>query len=182
MKVDIQKFDREISFNLWKVQMRAIPIQHGLWKVLLGPHMRPSTMTEEKEACFVVGLRMGGIGGKGTVCHIVVLGGTCLTRGDKTTIVDLRARLEELQMTKSLVKKIRLKERLSTFRMAEATLVQKHLNDFNSIIVDLESLDLKVEDEDKEILLVVSLLLSYKHFKEIMLYSKFDTVSFEDVK
>jgi len=41
--------------------------------------------------------------------------------------------------------------------MAEGTPVQKHLNDFNSIIVDLESLYVKVEDEDKAILLVVSL-------------------------
>ena len=33
--------------------------------------------------------------------------------------------------------------------------MQKHLNDFNSIVVDLESLDVKIEDEDKAILLVV---------------------------
>ena len=51
-------------------------------------------------------------------------------------------------MTKSLANKIRLKEMLYTYRMAEGTPVQKHLNDFNSIIVDLESLDLKVEDEE----------------------------------
>ena len=85
-------------------------------------------------------------------------------------------------MTKSLANKIRLKERLYAFRMAEGTPIQKHLNDFNSIIVDLKSLDVKVEDEDKAILLVVSLPLSYKHFKEIMLYSNADTISFEDVK
>ena len=47
MKVDIQKFDGDISFNLWKVQMRAILIQHGLGKVLSGAHTKPSTMTEE---------------------------------------------------------------------------------------------------------------------------------------
>ena len=47
MKVDIQKFDGEISFNLWKVQMRAILIQHGLWKVLRGPHQKPEKMTDE---------------------------------------------------------------------------------------------------------------------------------------
>ena len=35
--------------------------------------------------------------------------------------------------------------------MAEGTPVQKHLNDFNSTIVDLESLDVKIEDEDKAI-------------------------------
>jgi len=60
-------------------------------------------------------------------------------------------------MTKSLTNKIRLKEMLYTFRMAEGTPVQKHLNEFNSILVDLESLDVKIEDEDKVILLVVSL-------------------------
>ena len=85
-------------------------------------------------------------------------------------------------MTKSLGNKIRLKERLYTFRMAEGTPVQKHLNEFNSILFDLESLDVKFEDEDKAILLVVSLPPSFKHFKEIMLYSNSNTISFEDVK
>jgi len=100
---------------------------------------------------------------------------------DKTTAVDLWAWLEKLYMTKSLANKIRLKERLYTYRISRGTPVQKHLNDFNSIIVDLESLDVKVEDEDKDILLVVSLPPSYKHFKKIMLYSNSDTISFEDV-
>jgi len=40
----------------------------------------------------------------------------------------------------------------------------------------------KIDDEDKAILLVVSLPLSYKHFKEIMLCNNSDTVSFEDFK
>ena len=85
-------------------------------------------------------------------------------------------------MTKSLANKIRLKEILYTFRMAEGTPVQKHLNKFNSILIDLESLDVKIENEDKAILLVVLLPPSYKHFKEIMLYSNSNTISFEDVK
>ena len=41
---------------------------------------------------------------------------------------------------------------------------------------------MKIEDRDQTILLVVSLPPSYKHFKEIMLYSNFDTISFEDIK
>jgi len=50
MKVNIQKFDEEISFNLWKVQMRAVLIQLGLWKVLSRPYTKPSTMTDEQWA------------------------------------------------------------------------------------------------------------------------------------
>jgi hypothetical protein len=48
--------------------------------------------------------------------------------------------------------------------------------------VDLKSLDVKIDDEDKAILLVVSLPPSFKHFKEIMLYSNHTSLSFENVK
>jgi hypothetical protein len=81
-------------------------------------------------------------------------------------------KLEELYMNKSLANKLRLKERLYTIHMSEGTSMQSHLNEFNSIIVDLESLDVKIDDEDKTILLVVSLPPSFKHFKEIMLYGE----------
>jgi len=50
IKVDIQKFDGEISFNLWNVQMTAVLIQHGLWKVVQQPHVKPEKMTEEQWA------------------------------------------------------------------------------------------------------------------------------------
>jgi hypothetical protein len=85
-------------------------------------------------------------------------------------------------MTKSLANKLRLKERLYTIRMSEGTSMQSHLNEFNSIIVDLESLDVKIDDEDKAILLVVSLPTSFKHFKEIILYGNYTSLSFENVK
>jgi len=50
MKVDIQKFDGETSFNLWMVQMRAVLIQHGLWKVLSRPYVKPEKITDEQWA------------------------------------------------------------------------------------------------------------------------------------
>ena len=66
--------------------------------------------------------------------------------------------------------------------MIEGTTTQNHFNDFNSIIIDLKSLDVKIKDEDKAILLVVSLSPSYNYFKRIILYSNNDTLSFEDAK
>jgi hypothetical protein len=68
-------------------------------------------------------------------------------------------KLEELYMTKSLANKLRLKERLYTICMSEGTSMQSHLNEYNSIIVDLESLDVTIDDKDKAILLVVPLPL-----------------------
>lgn len=40
---------------------------------------------------------------------------------------------------------------------------------------------MKLKDEDKGILLVVSLPASYKHFKKKLLYNNKNTLSFEDV-
>jgi len=66
--------------------------------------------------------------------------------------------------------------------MAEGTPIQNYFDDFNSILIDLESTDVKMQDENKVILLVVSLSSSHKHFKEILLYSNNKILSFEDVK
>jgi hypothetical protein len=91
-------------------------------------------------------------------------------------------KLEELYMTKSLANKLRLKKHFYTIRMLEDTSMQPHLDEFNSIVVDLESLDVKIDDENKAILLLVSLPPSFKHFKEIMLYGNHTSLSFENVK
>ena len=70
-------------------------------------------------------------------------------------------------MTKSLANKILLKEAFVHVFMGEGTLIQNHLDDFNSMLINLESLEVKIEDGKKFILLVVSLSSSYKHFKII---------------
>lgn len=59
----------------------------------------------------------------------------------------------------------------------EGTPIQSHLDEFNTVLIDLEHLDIK----DKVILPVYS-LPSYRHFKEITLYNNNETLSFEDVK
>nr|GEU55249.1 receptor-like protein kinase ANXUR1 [Tanacetum cinerariifolium] len=83
---------------------------------------------------------------------------------------------------KSLANKLQLKDRLYTFRMKPRTSVQDHLDEFNTILIDLKNLDVDIDDEDKAVLLVISLPASYKHFKEIMLYGNRETLSFDDVK
>nr|GEW96306.1 retrovirus-related Pol polyprotein from transposon TNT 1-94 [Tanacetum cinerariifolium] len=65
---------------------------------------------------------------------------------------------------------------------AAGTSVQHHLDEFNTILIDLENLDVDIDDEDKAPLLVISLPASYKHFKEIILYGNRETLSFDDVK
>ena len=148
--------------------------QNGLKKALGGKSKKPESMTDEQweeldeKALSTIQLCLAP-----SVLREVL---------DKTTTAEIWLALESLYMTKSLFNKIRLKERLYTFSMAEGIPIQNHLDEFNSILIDLESMDVKIEDEDKAILLVVSLPSSYKHFKEILLYSNKETLSFEDVK
>ena len=85
-------------------------------------------------------------------------------------------------MIRSLANKTPLKEHLYTVSMVEGTYIQNHLDEFNSIIYDLESLDVKIKDKDEGILLVVSLFTFYRHFKDIPSYSNNEDVSFEDVR
>ncbi|GJV20237.1 hypothetical protein Tco_1369257 [Tanacetum coccineum] len=100
----------------------------------------------------------------------------------ETTASLLWLKLESVYMTKSLANKLHLKDRLYTFRMKLGTSVQDHLEEFNIILIDFQNLDVDIDDEYKAILLVISLPASYKHFKEIMIYGKRETLSFDDVK
>ena len=88
---------------------------------------------------------------------------------------ELWKKLEDLYITKSLANKFRLKEHIYTIHMVEGTSIQSHINKFNLICVDLKSLDVKIDDEDKVILLVVSLPPSFKHFKDYALWKSYFT-------
>ena len=109
--------------------MRAVLIQHGLWKVLQGPYVKPEKKTEEKWAADQKKRRGTLTDDEWEELELNALSAIqlCLAPHvlqevfDKTTAVDLWVRLEELYMTKSLANKIRLKEMLYTFCMAEGT-------------------------------------------------------------
>jgi hypothetical protein len=85
------------------------------------------------------------------------------------SVAILLLKLKELYITKSLTNKLRLKERLYTIRMSEGISMQSHPNEFNSIIIDLESLDVKIDNENKVILLVVSLPLLLSILRKLCL-------------
>jgi len=56
--------------------------------------------------------------------------------------------------------------------MNEGTTVLEHLNFFNEVISELLTIDVKIDEEDKTLILLSSLPESYDHIVTTMFYSK----------
>ena len=75
---------------------------------------------------------------------------------DKETTIGFWSRLETLYMTKSLSNKLYLKKQLYVLRMNRWTAMLEHLNFFNKIISELLAIDVKIDEEDKVLILLSS--------------------------
>ena len=84
-------------------------------------------------------------------------------------------------MTKSLSNKLIMKKKLYSLRMKEGTSILVHMNAFNRIVSDLLALEVKLEEEDKDFLLLSSLPSSYDHLATTIMYGK-ETLELEDVR
>jgi len=91
---------------------------------------------------------------------------------DEEMATGLWSRLEMLYMTKNLSNKLYLKKQLYGLCMKKGTTHLEHQNFFNKIISKLLVVDVKIDEEDKVLILLSSLLESYNHIITTMLYSK----------
>ena len=89
--------------------------------------------------------------------------------------------MEDLYTKKSLTKRLSTKKRLYTLQMEEGTSLATYVDAFNKIILDLEDINVKIEDEDKVIILISSLPPSYEHFVDTLLYGR-QTLTMQNVK
>ena len=65
--------------------------------------------------------------------------------------------------------------------MKEGTPIKDHLDELNKILMNLKSIDVRIDEEDQALILLCSLSPSFKNFVNSMLYGR-DTLSLEDVK
>ena len=89
-------------------------------------------------------------------------------------------KLENLYMTRSLANRLYLKRGLHTFQMAPGKTIGDHLDDFNKIILDLENIEVKVDDEDQDDE-DHSLPEQYENFVDTMLYGR-ESLTLEEVQ
>uniref|UniRef100_A0A0D3BX66 CCHC-type domain-containing protein n=1 Tax=Brassica oleracea var. oleracea TaxID=109376 RepID=A0A0D3BX66_BRAOL len=100
---------------------------------------------------------------------------------DEKTAASLWQKLESLYMTKSLTNKLLLKQHLFVLCMQEGIELRDHFDKLNSILLELRNIDVKVEDEDATLILLVSLPNFFENFVQSFIVGK-DTVKLEEVR
>ncbi|KAH9723770.1 hypothetical protein KPL70_007243 [Citrus sinensis] len=68
-----------------------------------------------------------------------------------------------------------------SLRMIEGASLNEHIDEFNKVCDELETIDEGLSDESKALLLISSLPKSYEHFVDALLYGR-QTLSLEEVK
>ena len=77
-----------------------------------------------------------------------------------------------MYQTQNILNRLYLKERFHTLRMVEGTKIFDHLSVLNGIVLELEAIGVKIENEDKTLRLLWSLPISYKHLLLTLMYGK----------
>jgi hypothetical protein len=88
--------------------------------------------------------------------------------------------LESQFMSKTMTTKLYLKQKLYGLKMQEALDLVVHINVFSQMVTDPEQLGVKIETEDKAIILLCSLPSSYEHVVTTLTYDK-ESIKVEDI-
>ncbi|XP_027150187.1 uncharacterized protein LOC113750412 [Coffea eugenioides] len=88
--------------------------------------------------------------------------------------------LEEKFLKKSGQNKVLMKKRLFRFDYQSGTIMNEHITMFNQLVADLLNLDVKFEDEDLALMLLLSLLDEFEHLESTLLHGK-ENVSLDAV-
>ena len=80
-----------------------------------------------------------------------------------------------------MAKRLATKKKLYTLQMEEGSSITDHIDAFNKIILDLEDINVKIDDEDKAMILLCSLSSSYENLVDTLMYGR-QTFAMGDVK
>jgi hypothetical protein len=99
---------------------------------------------------------------------------------EETSPKEIWDKLASQFMSKTVTQKLYLKQKLFGLKMQEGSDLAEHINVFNQLVADLMKVDVKINDEDKAIILLCSLPRSYEHLVTTLTYGKED-IKVEDI-
>jgi hypothetical protein len=151
--------------------MEALLTQQGIWGPLEGP--KPDDLEQTV---------WDKLGAKARATILLSLSDEVLYEvADAKTAPALWLKLESLYMTKSLTNKLLMKQRLFALRMQEGAALKDHLDELNSILMDLKNIEVQIDDEDAALILLVSLPPSFENLVNSFCVGR-DTISLEEVR
>ncbi|KAE8681319.1 hypothetical protein F3Y22_tig00111330pilonHSYRG00089 [Hibiscus syriacus] len=169
-KFEVAKFDGQGNFGLWQTRVKDLLAQQGILKALRPT--KPASMDEEdweelqQRAAGTIRLCLA----DEVMYHVMHL----------SSPDEIWRKLESQFMSKSLTTKLYLKQRLYGLKIQEDHDLAQHVNVFNQIVSDLARLDVKIEDEDRAMILLCSLPSSYEHMVTTLTYGK-ETINVEEI-
>ncbi|KAL5764810.1 hypothetical protein ACOSQ2_017404 [Xanthoceras sorbifolium] len=171
-KFEVMKFDRKINFTLWQVRMHAVLVQSGVQKALKG--VKPSDMKDADWENIDEKVR--------SAIQLSLSNKVLREVSSEKTTKALWEKLESLYLKKTLTNKLYKKQRLYSLRVSEGTSLGFHIDEFESLIMDMQNLDVKINDEDQALLLPCLLPSSYRHFRETIYTRKEKIRSLHKIK
>ena len=75
----------------------------------------------------------------------------------ETSAKQLWENLEKKYLTKSIESHLQLKSKLYGFQLKKGVSIDEHMNNYTKLVIDLVNMDVKIEEEDKVLILLNSL-------------------------
>ncbi|GMP61980.1 hypothetical protein CsSME_00024253 [Camellia sinensis var. sinensis] len=168
----IEPFNGSNDFTLWQQRVKNILTREGLVKALLKKSNKPVDMKDDKweELRELANSTIQLYLGNNTLREVI----------SEVDPAELWAKLEMRYKSKSLTNRLSLKRQLYTLRMPEGANLTEHLDEFNRITMELDTIGDKTQEEDRAMILLVSLPASYEHLRTTLLYGK-DALELDEV-
>lgn len=193
-KIEVEKFDGEGDYVLWKEKFLAHLDLLGLMEGLeedeeeetvavqsQDPASGGGSVTPVSKVSEPTDKTLKEKRGKARSTIILSVENHILRKivKEKTAAGMLRI-LDNLFMAKSLPNRIYLKQRLYSYKMSESISIEENVNDFFKLISDLENVKVSVPEEDQAIVLLMSLPRQFDQLKETLKYCK-TTLALEEI-
>ena len=169
-KFDVEKFDGTDNFGLWQTRVKDLLTQQGILKGL--QETKPARLDDDvwedmkMQAAATVRLCLA----DQVMYHVM----------EESSPKAIWDKLASRYMSKSATNKLYLKQKFYGLKMQEGSDLVEHVNTFNQLATDLARLDVKIDDEDKALLFLVSLPSSYEHLVITLTQEKI-TVNNEEI-